>query len=106
MGWDVVLKQMERAKRPPGHLPSFKLPDQGSCCTQAQAQLLLSAWLSCGPSCLASVLRSMCGGLALFPSTYVAAARFYAFLSKQRMGRMVFQPGSSLESQQDDKQDR
>lgn len=73
---------MERARRQPGHL-SLRLPGQGSCCTQAQ--LLPSTWLSWKPSCLASVLRGMCGGLALFPSAYVAAARFDAFLSKQKL---------------------
>lgn len=90
-----------------GHLPSCRLPDEGSCCTHIL--LLPSAWLSCGPRCLASLLSGVCvcmyGDFDLFPSSYVAATRFDAFLSKQKL-RVVFQPGSSLESQQNDKQDR
>lgn len=75
MGWDVVTAADGKGQE--ASLPSPRLPDEGSYCTQTQ--LLPPAWLSCGPSCLASVLRSVCGGFGLFPS------RFDAFLSRQEL---------------------
>lgn len=99
---------MERARGLVGHLPSCRLPDEGSCCTHIL--LLPSAWLIVGPTaglssewcvCVETLVCSLLAVLVL-PGLMLS----YQSKTQSNMKRVVFQPGPSLESQQNDKQDR